>query len=89
MVSQSYGSLVWLGVIARRFGWTIPYKSMYFVHPSPELAPLFTGTQERSSCHGEVGIKGRDFTKVNHSIKADIAAGLLCFLPFFLFVYNF
>lgn len=45
-------------------------------HPSPELAPLFTGTQERSSCHGEVGIKGRD-TKVNHSIKADIAAGLI------------
>ena len=77
MVSQSYGCLVWLGVIARRFGWTIPYKSMYFVQPSLELAPLFTGTQERSSCHGEVGIKGRDFTKVNHSIKADIAAGLI------------
>ena len=30
-----------------------------------------------SSCHGEVGIKGRDFTEVNHSIKADIAAGLI------------
>lgn len=76
MASQSYGCLVQLGVIARRFGSTIPYKSVYFVHPSPELAPLFTGTQERSSCHGEVGIKGRD-TKVNHSIKADIAAGLI------------
>ena len=50
---------------------------MYFVQPSLELAPLFTGTQERSSCHGEVGIKGRDFTKVNHSIKGDIAAGLI------------
>ena len=50
---------------------------MYFVQPSLELAPLFTGTQERSSCHGEVGIKGWDFTKLNHSIKADIAAGLI------------
>lgn len=50
---------------------------MYFVQLSLVLAPLFTGTQERSSCHGEVGIKGRDFTKVNHSIKADIAAGLI------------
>ena len=77
MASQSYGCLVQLGVIARRFGWTIPYKSMYFVQPSLELAPLFTGTQERSSCHGEVGIKGWDLTKVNHSIKADIAAGLI------------
>ena len=60
---------------------------MYFVHPSLELAPLFTGTQERSSYHGEVGIKVRNFTEVNHSIKADVAAGLTCFLPFFLFVY--
>lgn len=77
LASRSCGSLVWLGLIARRFGWTIPYKSMYFVQPSLELALLFTGTWERSSCPGEVGIKGRDFTKVNHSIKADIAAGLI------------
>ena len=54
-----------------------------FCPPSLELALLFTGTRERSSCHGEVGIKGRDFTKVHHSIKADIAAGLLGFYPFF------
>ena len=26
-----------------RFGWTISYKSLYFVHPSLELVPLFTG----------------------------------------------
>ena len=89
MASQSCGCLVRLGVIARRFGWTIPFKSNYFVHPSLELAPLFTGTRERSSCHGEVGTKGCNFTEMNHSIKADTAAGLLCFLPFFLFVYNF
>lgn len=57
---------------------------MYFVHPSLELVPLFTGTQERSSGHGEVGIKGRDFTEVNHSNTADITAGLICFLAFFL-----
>ena len=69
--------MVRLEVIARRFRWTIPYKSMSFVQPSLDLAPLFTRTQERSSCHGEVGIKGRDFTKVTHSIKADIAAGLI------------
>ena len=83
MASQICGCLVWLGVIVRRFGWTIPYKSMYFVQLSLELAPLFTGTQDRSSCHGEVGIKVRDFTEVNHSIKADVATGLTCFYPFF------
>ena len=31
-----------------RFGWTISYKSLYFVHPSLELVPLFTGMRERS-----------------------------------------
>lgn len=77
LASRSCGSLVWLGLIARRFGWTIPYKSVYFVHPSLELALLLTGTRERSSCHGEVGTKGRNFTEMNHSIKADIVAGLI------------
>ena len=31
-----------------RLGWTISYKSLYFVHPSLELVRLFTGMQERS-----------------------------------------
>ena len=31
-----------------RFGWTISYKSLYFVQPSLGLVPLFTGTRERS-----------------------------------------
>ena len=26
-----------------RLGWTISYKSLYFVHPNLELMPLFTG----------------------------------------------
>ena len=30
-------------------GWTISYKSLYFVHPSLELVPLFTGMRERST----------------------------------------
>ena len=32
-----------------RLGWTISYKSLYFVHPSLELVPLFTGMRERST----------------------------------------
>ena len=35
-----------------RLGWTISYKSLYFVHPSLELVPLFTGMRERS-IHGQ------------------------------------
>ena len=31
-----------------RLGWTISYKSLYFVHWSLELVPLFTGMWERS-----------------------------------------
>ena len=31
-----------------RLRWTISYKSLYFVHPSLELVPLFTGMWERS-----------------------------------------
>ena len=31
-----------------RLGWTISYKSLYFVHPSLEWVPLFTGMRERS-----------------------------------------
>ena len=31
-----------------RLRWTVSYKSLYFVHPSLELAPLFTGMRERS-----------------------------------------
>ena len=31
-----------------RLGWTVSYKSLYFVHPSLELVPLFTGMWERS-----------------------------------------
>ena len=31
-----------------RLGWTISYKSLYFVHPSLELMHLFTGMWERS-----------------------------------------
>ena len=31
-----------------RLGWTVSYKSLYFVHPSLELVPLFTGMRERS-----------------------------------------
>ena len=31
-----------------RLGWTISYKSLYFVLPSLELVPLFTGMRERS-----------------------------------------
>ena len=27
-------------------GWTFSYKSLYFVHPSLDLVPLFTGTKE-------------------------------------------
>ena len=32
-----------------RLGWTISYKSLYFVHPSLDLIPLFTGMRERSA----------------------------------------
>ena len=31
-----------------RLGWTISYKSLYFVHPSLNLMPLFTGMRKRS-----------------------------------------
>ena len=31
-----------------RLGWTISYKSLYFVYPSLNLMPLFTGMRERS-----------------------------------------
>ena len=31
-----------------RLVWTISYKSLYFVHPSLEVVPLFTGMRERS-----------------------------------------
>ena len=31
-----------------RLGWTISYKSLYFVHPSLNLIPLFTGMRKRS-----------------------------------------
>ena len=31
-----------------RLGWTISCKSLYFVHSSLELVPLFTGMRERS-----------------------------------------
>ena len=31
-----------------RLGWTVSYKSLYFVHPSLELVPLFTGMRVRS-----------------------------------------
>ena len=31
-----------------RLGWKISYKSRYFVHPSLEFVPLFTGIRERS-----------------------------------------
>ena len=31
-----------------RLRWTFSYKSLYFVHPSLKLLPLFTGMQERS-----------------------------------------
>ena len=34
-----------------RLGWIVSYKSLYFVHPSLELVPLFTGMQERSINH--------------------------------------
>ena len=27
-------------------GWTLSYKLLYFVHPSLDLVPLFTGTKE-------------------------------------------
>ena len=30
-----------------RLGWTISHKSLYFVHPSLELVPLFTEIRER------------------------------------------
>ena len=33
----------------KRLGWTISYKPLYFVHPSLELVPLFTGIRERST----------------------------------------
>ena len=32
-----------------RRGWTISYKSLYFVHPCLDLMPLFTGMRERST----------------------------------------
>ena len=32
----------------RSSGWRISYQSLYFVHPSLELVPLFTGMRERS-----------------------------------------
>ena len=31
-----------------RLGWTVSYKSLYFVHPSLDLVPLFTRMRERS-----------------------------------------
>ena len=31
-----------------RLRWTISYKSLYFIHPSVELLPLFKGMQKRS-----------------------------------------
>ena len=31
-----------------RLGWTISYKSLYFVHPSLELLPLLRGMRKRS-----------------------------------------
>ena len=31
-----------------RLGWTNSYKSLYFVHPSLNMIPLFTGMRKRS-----------------------------------------
>ena len=43
-----------------RLGWTISYKSMYFVPPSLELVPLLTGMRERS-IETEEGTKAAKF----------------------------
>ena len=39
-----------------KLGWTISYKSLYFVHPSLELVPLLTGMRKRSIMYGEIEI---------------------------------
>ena len=38
--------------VRTRLGWTISYKSLYFVHPSLELVPLFTGVWKKSVMYG-------------------------------------
>ena len=45
-----------------RLGWTISYKSLYFVHPSLELVPLFTGMRERSIWHFYCLLKKKQMT---------------------------
>ena len=42
-----------------RLGWTISYKSLYFVHPSLDLMPLFTGMRERSIAEEFIPLSSR------------------------------
>ena len=58
-----------------RLGWTISYKSLYFVHPSLELVPLFTGMRERSIVSHFTRRSAREITYNNFGIS------LVVFLP--------
>ena len=48
-----------------RLGWTISYKSLYFVHLSLELVHLFTGMLDRSIV--EYMKKNLDITRPSYS----------------------
>ena len=47
-----------------RLGWTLSYVSRIFVHPNPDLAPLFVGKRVRS-----IGIKGKKEVLVTTNVS--------------------
>ena len=55
-------------------GWTISYKSLYFVHPSLELVPLLTGMRERSiTCASEshhLHVHSRDYCDIRRTLNS-------------------
>ena len=57
-------TLQWVNIKKWGLGWTIWYKSLYFVHPSLELVHLFTGMQERSIRYWKVVIATLETYKI-------------------------
>ena len=57
-----------------RLRWTIPYKSLYFVDPSRELVPFFTGMWEKFNVRPKVLLS---FSRVNNELQESQAWNIL------------
>lgn len=60
--------------IQSRLRWTTPYKSLYSVHPSRELMPLFTGMREGFIVRHKVLLP---FNCVNNKVQESQAWNIL------------